>query len=82
MALGATKDEQALPALVEALRDQHLDVRKGAAQALSAWAAHPEAKVALTSALTDLDAHVRAYARPHLSWGPFCRFTRSCFTMR
>ncbi len=50
-------------ALIAALRDEHLDVRKAAVRSLSAWVGDTEADDALRAALTDLDADVRAFAR-------------------
>jgi succinate dehydrogenase/fumarate reductase flavoprotein subunit/HEAT repeat protein len=62
-ALGGTDAETAKSALIEALRDPHLDVRKAATRSLTTWANDPEAAAALESALTDPDADVRAFAR-------------------
>lgn len=59
---GATADV-AVPALAEALADAHLDVRKAAVLSLTRWADEPDARDALSLALKDGDADVRAYAR-------------------
>ncbi|OBK49980.1 fumarate reductase/succinate dehydrogenase flavoprotein subunit [Mycobacterium sp. 1081908.1] len=53
----------ALPLLSEALSDAHLDVRKAAVLSLTRWAGEPAARDALSIALKDGDADVRAYAR-------------------
>nr|WP_197515108.1 fumarate reductase/succinate dehydrogenase flavoprotein subunit [Mycobacterium sp. 1245805.9] len=53
----------AVPLLAEALTDAHLDVRKAAVLSLTRWAVEPPARDALTIALKDGDADVRAYAR-------------------
>ncbi|OBI55198.1 hypothetical protein A5706_21080 [Mycobacterium sp. E796] len=53
----------AVPLLSEALSDAHLDVRKAAVLSLTRWAAEPAARDALSIALKDGDADVRAYAR-------------------
>ncbi|WP_197519395.1 HEAT repeat domain-containing protein, partial [Mycobacterium sp. E2327] len=53
----------AVPLLAEALSDAHLDVRKAAVLSLTRWAAEPAARDALSIALKDGDADVRAYAR-------------------
>jgi len=54
----------ALPPLSHALGDPHLDVRKAAVLSLTRWAATEEAaQDALSVALEDRDADVRAYAR-------------------
>jgi HEAT repeat protein len=63
VALGAAWAEVAVPVLVTACEDGHIEVRKAAVRALARWAAVPEATVALVTALTDPDADVRAYAR-------------------
>jgi len=53
--------------LTDALADAHLDVRKAAVLSLTRWAGEPAAHVgvrdALSLALKDSDADVRAYAR-------------------
>jgi succinate dehydrogenase/fumarate reductase flavoprotein subunit/HEAT repeat protein len=62
-ALGGANAETAKSALIEALQDPHLDVRKAATRSLTTWAGDSEAAAALESALTDPDADVRAFAR-------------------
>ena len=58
----------AVPTLTRALSDRHLDVRKAAVLSLSRWAdSEAAARHALTDALADGDADVRAYARHALS---------------
>lgn len=58
----------AVPALSRALTDEHLDVRKAAVLSLSRWAdTESAARDALTGALQDSDADVRAYARQALT---------------
>jgi HEAT repeat protein len=67
-ALAGAQPEYAVPALAQALTDQHLDVRKAAVLSLTPWAAtEPAARAALESALQDGDADVRAYARNALA---------------
>ena len=57
-----------MPPLSRALTDPHLDVRKAAVLALTRWAASDAAaRDALTGALEDGDADVRAYARHALA---------------
>ena len=64
LGLKAAPAEMALPPLLLALRDENLDVRKAAVQALSAWApGFAEVADALEAMLDDPDADVRAYAR-------------------
>ncbi|WP_264001159.1 HEAT repeat domain-containing protein, partial [Mycobacterium pseudoshottsii] len=61
---GAPSPTAAVPPLSRALADPHLDVRKAAVLSLTRWAPSEEAaRTALTSALDDGDADVRAYAR-------------------
>lgn len=61
---GAPSPSAAVPPLSQALSDPHLDVRKAAVLSLTRWAASEEAaRRALTGALDDGDADVRAYAR-------------------
>ena len=62
-ALSGASAESAVPLLVEALGDAHLDVRKAAVLSLMRWAGEPAARDALSVALKDSDADVRAYAR-------------------
>lgn len=59
---GATADA-AVPRLAEALADAHPDVRKAAVLSLTRFAGEPAARDALSIALKDSDADVRAYAR-------------------
>ncbi|MCV7196754.1 fumarate reductase/succinate dehydrogenase flavoprotein subunit [Mycobacterium angelicum] len=53
----------AVPRLTQALADAHLDVRKAAVLSLTRWAGESDAGDALSIALKDSDADVRAYAR-------------------
>jgi succinate dehydrogenase/fumarate reductase flavoprotein subunit/HEAT repeat protein len=62
-ALAGATAEVAVPLLSEALSDAHLDVRKAAVLSLTRWAAESAARDALSIALKDGDADVRAYAR-------------------
>ncbi|OBG59702.1 MULTISPECIES: fumarate reductase/succinate dehydrogenase flavoprotein subunit [unclassified Mycobacterium] len=62
-ALAGAPADVAVPALAEALADAHLDVRKAAVLSLTRWAGEPAARDALSIALKDGDADVRAYAR-------------------
>jgi HEAT repeat protein len=63
-ALSGATPEVAVPALTRALNDPHLDVRKAAVLSLTRWAAtEDDAQRALSTALDDRDADVRAYAR-------------------
>jgi succinate dehydrogenase/fumarate reductase flavoprotein subunit/HEAT repeat protein len=65
---GAPSPSAAVPPLSRALADPHLDVRKAAVLSLTRWASSEEsARAALTGALDDGDADVRAYARQALS---------------
>ncbi len=66
-ALSGAPPEFAVSRLVEALVDEHLDVRKAAVLSLARWTAHPDARDALGIALKDGDADVRAYARRALA---------------
>ena len=67
-ALAGASAEAAVPPLSQALTDPHLDVRKAAVLALTRWAASDAAaREALTGALDDGDADVRAYARHALA---------------
>lgn len=67
-ALAGALPEVAVPTLTRALEDQHLDVRKAAVLSLSRWASSEStARDALTVALEDSDADVRAYARQALA---------------
>ncbi|MDH6291201.1 fumarate reductase/succinate dehydrogenase flavoprotein subunit [Rhodococcus opacus] len=65
-ALAGADPELAVPALADALTDAHLDVRKAAVLALGRWSGDRAAVGALTTALEDTDADVRAYARQAL----------------
>jgi HEAT repeat protein len=63
-ALGAADRAVAAPALINAARDENLDVRKAAIRSLAPWGIdRPEIEAALRTALDDPDADVRAYAR-------------------
>jgi succinate dehydrogenase/fumarate reductase flavoprotein subunit/HEAT repeat protein len=63
-ALAGAVAEQAVPRLSQTLVDEHLDVRKAAVLSLSRWAdSEVAARDALSVALKDDDADVRAYAR-------------------
>jgi HEAT repeat protein len=65
---GAPSPTTAVPPLSRALSDPHLDVRKAAVLSLTRWASSEEAaREALTGALDDGDADVRAYARQALA---------------
>jgi HEAT repeat protein len=65
---GAPSPSAAVPPLSRALADPHLDVRKAAVLSLTRWAAsEATARDALTGALEDGDADVRAYARQALA---------------
>ncbi|OBC00711.1 fumarate reductase/succinate dehydrogenase flavoprotein subunit [Mycobacterium sp. 852013-50091_SCH5140682] len=67
-ALAGAAPAVAVPSLSQALTDQHLDVRKAAVLSLSRWVSTEDAaREALTGALDDGDADVRAYARHALS---------------
>ncbi|MFE0255897.1 HEAT repeat domain-containing protein [Streptomyces sp. NPDC059010] len=61
-ALGAAAPDHGVPALAELLRDADADVRKAAVLALSRHAGHEDARTALSTAVDDPDADVRAYA--------------------
>lgn len=62
-ALSGAPAELAVPRLTQALADAHLDVRKAAVLSLTQWAGESDAGDALSIALKDSDADVRAYAR-------------------
>jgi HEAT repeat protein len=65
---GARAPSAAVPPLSRALGDPHLDVRKAAVLSLTRWvASESAARDALTGALDDGDADVRAYARQALA---------------
>lgn len=67
-ALAGAAPAQAIPVLADALADTHLDVRKAAVLSLTRWTdTLPAARDALTVALDDRDADVRAYARRALA---------------
>ena len=67
-ALSGSAAEHAVPRLSQILVDEHLDVRKAAVLSLSRWAVTDDgARDALSVALKDDDADVRAYARRALS---------------
>jgi len=60
-----------VPRLSQALVDEHLDVRKTAVLSSSRWAdSEVAARDALSMALKDDDADVRAYARRALEYEP------------
>ncbi|WP_174412601.1 HEAT repeat domain-containing protein, partial [Nocardia tenerifensis] len=61
--LAGANPDAAVPKLAEALRDTHLDVRKAAVLSLTCWPGRADAIAALESAIDDVDADVRAYAR-------------------
>lgn len=61
-ALGAANPEPAVPALTKALADPNADVRKAAVLSLLRHTATPDARTALSTAVHDTDADVRAYA--------------------
>lgn len=63
-ALSEAPAARAVPLLSQSLEDVHLDVRKAAVLGLTRWAASDVAAAdALSAALKDSDADVRAYAR-------------------
>ncbi|MEB3068552.1 fumarate reductase/succinate dehydrogenase flavoprotein subunit [[Mycobacterium] vasticus] len=63
-ALGGSHADAAVPGLSVALEDPHLDVRKAAVLGLTRWAGtDAAARDALSIAVKDTDADVRAYAR-------------------
>jgi HEAT repeat protein len=65
---GAPSPTAAVAPLSRALSDPHLDVRKAAVLSLTRWASsEAAAREALTGALDDGDADVRAYARQALA---------------
>lgn len=69
-ALAGAPSAHAVPPLARALLDAHLDVRKSAVLSLSQWVStEPAVREALTGALQDGDADVRAYARQALAAG-------------
>ncbi|GGK33417.1 fumarate reductase/succinate dehydrogenase flavoprotein subunit [Nocardia camponoti] len=65
--LAAAPSSTAVDVLAGALSDQHLDVRKAAVLTLTTWQDDAAALSALSSAVTDPDADVRAYARRALT---------------
>ncbi|RVX39726.1 succinate dehydrogenase/fumarate reductase flavoprotein subunit [Nonomuraea polychroma] len=67
--LAAADADVASAPLVGALTDANLDVRKAAVLALSPWADRPEVAAALSAALSDPDADVRAHARSAIAGG-------------
>jgi HEAT repeat protein len=67
-ALSGATAELAVPRLSQTLGDEHLDVRKAAVLSLTRWAdSEVAARDALSLALKDDDADVRAYARQALA---------------
>jgi len=70
-ALSAADPGRAGESLINATRDDNLDVRKAAVTALGAWLpARPELRAALEAAQHDADADVRAHARMSLHPNP------------
>jgi HEAT repeat protein len=65
--LGGCPEEVAVPALLGATTDAHLDVRKAAVIALGGWTRRPDVREALDVATKDSDADVRGYARRQLA---------------
>ena len=61
------EEEVAVPALLGATVDPHLDVRKAAVIALAGWTCRPDVRDALEAATKDSDADVRGYARRQLA---------------
>ncbi|MFF7446586.1 MULTISPECIES: fumarate reductase/succinate dehydrogenase flavoprotein subunit [unclassified Streptomyces] len=61
-ALSAGDPERTVPALAKALADPNADVRKAVVRALTRHRATADARAALSTATTDSDADVRAYA--------------------
>jgi HEAT repeat protein len=51
------------PSLLDAVTDDHPNVRRAAVQALGKWARDPEVAARLRTRRTDSDADVRAYTR-------------------
>ncbi|NYJ00611.1 succinate dehydrogenase/fumarate reductase flavoprotein subunit [Nocardioides thalensis] len=64
--LGGCAEDIAVPALLTAIADPHLDVRKAAVIALAGWTSRPDVRDALEIATKDTDADVRGYARRQL----------------
>ncbi len=64
---GAAGVAAAAQPLRDALTDPHPDVRKAAVLTLSGWSGDERARAALSTALDDSDADVRAYARRALT---------------
>jgi HEAT repeat protein len=70
-ALSAAAPGSGADALINATRDDNLDVRKAAVKALGAWLpTRPDLRAALEAAQADADADVRAYARMSLHPNP------------
>ncbi len=65
--LGGCPGELAVPALLGAASDPHLDVRKAAVIALAHWVDRQDVRDALEVATKDTDADVRGYARRQLA---------------
>jgi HEAT repeat protein len=76
-ALSGAPAEFAVPRLTQAIADAHLDVRKAAVLGLTRWSDEPTARDALSIALKDNDADVRAYARRALADAPARRYSPS-----
>jgi HEAT repeat protein len=71
VALSAAHPGGAADALIQATRDENLDVRKAAVKALGAWLPNrPQLRTALEAAQDDVDADVRAHARMSLNPNP------------
>lgn len=68
--LAGSDPDDAVPLLLTAIEDTHLDVRKAAVIALGAWGDRTEVRDALELALKDPDADVRGYARRFLARQP------------
>ncbi len=65
----AATAEIAVPALLTAAVDPHLDVRKAAVIALAGWTGRQDVRDTLEVATKDSDADVRGYARRQLARG-------------
>jgi succinate dehydrogenase/fumarate reductase flavoprotein subunit/HEAT repeat protein len=65
--LASGDPDTAVPALLVALADEHLDVRKAAVIALRGFTDRPDVRHGLELATKDVDADVRGYARRILS---------------
>ncbi len=65
--LGGCAEDLAVPALLAAAADSHLDVRKSAVISLGRWTSRTDVRDALEVATKDTDADVRGYARRQLA---------------